>query len=173
VPPSWVCTANSNGRSIREQDAHDSVGDLCRRWFTLRGPGPRSADRSTSTSGAKSRKRHNHTQPTLEGAHDDTAIIRWTTNNPGGANDHFGVVQYGTSPGALTKTAKSHIRLNQGHSETMFRVRIDGLQPQTTYYYTVTSMEANGTSDGVTSSINQFTTPAPGARIVNYPQPQG
>jgi phosphodiesterase/alkaline phosphatase D-like protein len=112
-------------------------------------------------------------QPTLEGAHDDTAIIRWTTNNPGGANDHFGVVQYGTSPGALTKTAKSHIRLNQGHSETMFRVRIDGLQPQTTYYYTVTSMEANGTSDGITSDVNQFTTPAPGARIMNYPQPKG
>jgi phosphodiesterase/alkaline phosphatase D-like protein len=112
-------------------------------------------------------------QPNLESAHDDTAIVRWTTTNPGGSPEHFGVVQYGTNPNALTQTAKSHIRLNQGHSNTMFRVRIDGLQPGTTYYYKVTSMEANGTSDGVGSEVSQFTTPPPGDRIMNNPQPSG
>jgi hypothetical protein len=65
-------------------------------------------------------------QPSLESAHDNTAIVRWTTNNPGGTDEHFGVVQYGTAPGALTQTAKSHIRLNRGHPDTMFRVRLDG-----------------------------------------------
>jgi hypothetical protein len=34
-----------------------------------------------------------------------------------------------------------------------------GLEPQTTYYYTVTSMESNGKSDGVKSKVLQFTTP--------------
>jgi len=34
-----------------------------------------------------------------------------------------------------------------------------GLETQTTYYYTVTSMESNGKSDGVKSKVLQFTTP--------------
>jgi hypothetical protein len=110
-------------------------------------------------------------QPTLESAHDDTAIIRWSTNNPGGTDDHFGIVQYGMSPGALDQTAKSHIRLNRGHNDAMFRVRMDGLTPGATYYYKVTSVEANGTSDGVESDVDQFTMPSEGQRIQNYPPP--
>jgi len=111
-------------------------------------------------------------QPTLESAHDSTAIIRWTTTIPNGSEEHLAVVQYGTTPGALTQTATSPNRLNTSHSDAMFRVRIDGLQPQTTYYYKVSSTEANGTSDGVQSDVNQFTTPPAGQRIQNYPQPQ-
>ena len=110
--------------------------------------------------------------PVLESAHDDMAIIRWTTINPGGSDDHFGVTHYGTDPKELSQTAKSHIRLNQDHPETIFRVRMDGLKPQTTYYYTVSSMGGDGESDGVESPVNQFTTPAPGQRIVAYPQPK-
>jgi hypothetical protein len=30
------------------------------------------------------------------------------------------------------------------------------LTPQTVYYYTVTSMGSDGSSDGVTSSVSQF-----------------
>ena len=41
------------------------------------------------------------------------AIVRWTTNNPGGSDEHFGVVHYGTDPKYMTDTAKSHIRLNR------------------------------------------------------------
>jgi hypothetical protein len=55
--------------------------------------------------------------------------------------------------------AKSHIRLNQNHSYTIFRVRVDGLKPQTTYYYTVDSMQGTGESDGVKSKLTHFTTP--------------
>jgi Purple acid Phosphatase, N-terminal domain len=109
--------------------------------------------------------------PTLEFARDDLAIVRWTTNNPGGSDDHFGVVHYGTNPKQLSQTAKSHIRLNQGHPETMFRVRMDGLSPRTTYYYTVTSTESNGNSDGVESPVNHFTTSGSGERVEVYPQP--
>jgi hypothetical protein len=46
---------------------------------------------------------------------------------------------------------------------------MDGLRPQTTYYYKVTSTESNGKSDGMESSVNQFTTPGLGQRIVAFP----
>jgi phosphodiesterase/alkaline phosphatase D-like protein len=95
--------------------------------------------------------------PELESADDNSAIVRWRSNNPGGADEHYGVVHYGTSPRELNQTAKSHIRLNRSHSYTIFRVRVDGLAPRTKYYYTVDS-EGNGRSDGVKSTIKQFRT---------------
>src|SRR5712692_5540960 len=107
--------------------------------------------------------------PEMERIDPDFAIIRWTSNNPGGSPEHYGVVRYGTDPTNLSQTAKSPIRLNPGHSDTIFRVRMPGLKPQTTYYYKVTSIESNGKSDGVESPVNQFTTPGPGERVVNYP----
>jgi len=68
------------------------------------------------------------------------------------------VVHYGTDPKNLSETAKSPIRLNRGHSDTIFRVRVDGLKSKTTYYYTVDSANADGTSDGVTSKVKTFMT---------------
>jgi hypothetical protein len=96
--------------------------------------------------------------PELELAKDGLTIIRWTSNNPGGSPEHFGVVHYGTDPKNLSQTAKSHIRLNQNHRYTIFRVRMENLKPRTTYYYTVDSTEANGRSDGVTTTVKSFTT---------------
>jgi len=97
--------------------------------------------------------------PEVELSKEFLTIIRWTTNNPGGTPDHYGIVHYGTDPKNLSQTAKSHIRLNPTHSYTVFRVRMDNLKPRTRYYYTVDSMEPNGRSDGVTSPIKTFTTP--------------
>ena len=111
-------------------------------------------------------------EPELEIAFDDTAIVRWSTTNPRGDDEHYGVVHYGTDPEDLSQTAKGHIRLNRAHPETMFRVRMVGLKPQTIYYYKVSLMGADGESDGVESPVNHFTTPAPGERIVAYPQPK-
>jgi phosphodiesterase/alkaline phosphatase D-like protein len=99
------------------------------------------------------------TGPVLERTDPDFAIIRWTTNNPGGSPVHFGIVRYGTDPKALETLAKSPIRLRPSDSSTTFRVRMEGLKPRTTYYYEVDSMESNGTSDGVKSTVKQFTTP--------------
>jgi len=110
--------------------------------------------------------------PALEIAHDDLAIIRWTTTNPGGDDDHFAVAHYGTDPNDLSQTAKNHIRLNRGHAETIFRVRIQGLKPDTTYYYKVTSMGYDGVSDGVESPVNHFTTAAPGQVTSAHPPPE-
>ena len=111
-------------------------------------------------------------EPALEISHDDLAIIRWTTNNPGGDDDHYSVIHYGTDPNDLSQTAKNHIRLNQSHRETVFRVRVMGLQPATTYYYKVTSMGYDGVSDGVESSVHQFTTAAPGQVTSAFPPPE-
>jgi phosphodiesterase/alkaline phosphatase D-like protein len=96
--------------------------------------------------------------PEIERADPDFAIIRWTSNNPGGSPEHYGIVRYGTDPKKLNQTAKSPIRLNPGHSYTVFRVRMEGLKPRTTYYYTVESEEANGRVDGVKSTIKHLTT---------------
>jgi hypothetical protein len=96
--------------------------------------------------------------PELERIDPDLAIIRWTSNNPGGSPQHYGVVHYGTDPKALSQTAKNPIRLNPGHSYSVFRVLMEHLKPGTTYYYTVSSMDSNGTSDGVKSPVKHFTT---------------
>jgi hypothetical protein len=108
--------------------------------------------------------------PELESADGNSAIISWTSNNPGGSDEHYAVIHYGTNPRELNQTAKSHIRLNQNHADTIFRVMVIGLAPRTTYYYTVDSMEATGESDGVVmSSVRQFTTPGPGERTGAVP----
>lgn len=108
-------------------------------------------------------KKTDHVQitqgPELERNDSYLTIITWTSNNPGGSPQHYGVVHYGKSPNSLTETAKSPIRLNPTHDYTVFRVRMGDLAPRTTYYYTVDSMESNGTSDGVKSSVKHFTTP--------------
>lgn len=97
--------------------------------------------------------------PQIELAKPFLVIVRWTSNNPGGAPEHYGVVHYGTNPKELNQTAKSSIRLNPGHPETVFRVRMNDLTPRTTYFYTVDSVEANGASDCVKSTVQRFTTP--------------
>src|ERR1700693_2685336 len=95
--------------------------------------------------------------PEIELSKEQLTIIRWTTNNPGGSPVHYGIVHYGTDPRGLSETEKSPIRLNPGHASTDFRLRIDGLRPRTTYYYTLDSIEANGKGDGVRSAVKHFT----------------
>jgi len=111
-------------------------------------------------------------QPILESAHDDLAIVRWTVTNPGGLDVHYGVVRYGTDPKELTQSARSPIRLNRGHSETDFRVRLSGLRPGTRYYYQVTSVDSVGASDGVKSAVTSFTTPGANQRFHAQRTPQ-
>ena len=96
--------------------------------------------------------------PELEIATDTSAIIRWTTTNPGGTDLHFGIVHYGTDARNLTNIAKSPNRRNRSHPEMIFRVRIEELNPNTTYYYKVESAGATGVSDGVASPVSTFKT---------------
>ena len=97
--------------------------------------------------------------PGIELTRENLTVIRWTTDNPGGSPVHYGVVHYGTIPEDLDQTAKSPVRLNPDHPYTVFRVRMNGLKPETTYYYKVDSMAADGNDDEVKGSVQHFTTP--------------
>src|ERR1700736_5301520 len=96
--------------------------------------------------------------PELELATDTSAIVRWTTDNPGGTDRHDGIVHYGTDARNLTRIAKSPNRRNPTNSEMTFRVRILGLSSHTTYYYRVESVGATGVTDRVSSSVRTFNT---------------
>src|SRR5260370_8253325 len=65
--------------------------------------------------------------PEIELAKEHLTILRWTTNNPGGSPEHYGIVRYGTDPKNLSQTARSPIRLTQTHSSTTFRFPINTL----------------------------------------------
>jgi hypothetical protein len=95
----------------------------------------------------------------LANAHDNSVIIRWTSTNPGGTDQHYGVVHYGPNREELSQTAKSPNRMNRDHPDMIFRVRVEGLKPKSTYYYTVDSTQATGKSDGVKSPVKSFSTP--------------
>ncbi len=97
-------------------------------------------------------------RPELESATDNSAIIRWTTIDRGGTALHYGVVHYGTDVKNLTQVAQSPNRRNPSHPDMIFRVRIMGLNSNTTYYYKVESAGATSVSDGVSSSVRTFTT---------------
>jgi phosphodiesterase/alkaline phosphatase D-like protein len=115
--------------------------------------GPRAAH-ARQDSGAA----HDGASPTVESVGETLAFISWTTPNPGGTILHYAVVRFGKDPNHLEFTAKSPTRINPSHSEMVFRVRIQDLDPGTTYYYKVSSEQANGTLDPATSGVNQFTT---------------
>jgi hypothetical protein len=120
---------------------------------------PTSAFMQESPTTKKSSKVRITRGPEIERADPDFAIIRWKSNNPGGSPVHYGIVRYGTDRKNLGNTAKSPIRLNPGHSETVFRVRVYDLKPGTTYFYAVDSMEANGQGNQIRSPVKSFTTP--------------
>jgi phosphodiesterase/alkaline phosphatase D-like protein len=96
--------------------------------------------------------------PELETVNGTVAIIRWTTTNPGGTGLHYGIVHYGTDATNLSQVAKSPNRRNPSHPDMIFRVRVAGLKPQTTYHYTVESTSATDVNDGVSSRIRTFKT---------------
>lgn len=74
--------------------------------------------------------------------------------------DVYAVVQYGTDPDHLDRTTKSATRINPTHGDMTFRVRVNDLQPGTTYYYRMACQQARGASAPGTSAIKQFTTRA-------------
>jgi phosphodiesterase/alkaline phosphatase D-like protein len=96
--------------------------------------------------------------PELESTTDSMAIIRWTTTNPGGTDLHYGIVHYGTEAKKLSEVAQSPNRRNPSHPDMIFRVRIMGLKPDTTYYYSVESIGTTGANNGVTSPVKRFKT---------------
>jgi hypothetical protein len=94
----------------------------------------------------------------IESITDRIAFISWTAHNPGGTILHYAIVHYGKDPNHLDWMAKSPTRINPSRSEMVFRVRMNDLEPGTTYYYKVSSTQATGIPDPATSAVSQFTT---------------
>ena len=114
-------------------------------------PRPACAGEGSSTGQAKA-------TPVVESVTDTLAFISWTTHNPGGTILHRAIVHYGKDPNHLDLTAESPTRINPSRTEMVFRVRMPYLEPETTYYYKVSSEQANGNVDPARSAVNQFTT---------------
>jgi purple acid phosphatase-like protein len=113
------------------------------------------------TAGKRFERREIVAGPALESATQNTAIIRWTIDSGGGTKTHYGIVRYGTDPGNLDRTARSPNRWVRSLPEMTYRVRIDGLTPGTTYYYTVDAAQADGIGMGLKSPVKRFTTRPP------------
>jgi phosphodiesterase/alkaline phosphatase D-like protein len=91
--------------------------------------------------------------PKVESVDDNSAQIAWSTNVKSSATVH-----YGTSPTSLTQTAQQSWGGDSNKWDTVHRVKIQGLQPSTTYYYQVESGQAQGTGTEVKGSVMSFQT---------------
>jgi phosphodiesterase/alkaline phosphatase D-like protein len=118
---------------------------------------PTAAEQRAARTGPE--RRQIVTGPALESATHDTAIIRWTVSPSGGTVTQYGIVRYSTDPKNLDHIAKSPNRWNRTLPNMTYRVRIDGLTPGTTYYYTVDAALADGIPMGLKSPTKQFSTP--------------
>jgi hypothetical protein len=96
--------------------------------------------------------------PEVERTTDTWAVIRWTATKVGGTSLRYGVVHYGSDPHALSQTAKSPSRWNPTLPSMIFRVQMNHLKPETTYYFRVESVDAFDVAEGSESPVNQFTT---------------
>jgi phosphodiesterase/alkaline phosphatase D-like protein len=99
--------------------------------------------------------------PTVEHTDSNSAVVAWSTNTNGST-----VLKYGTDPNNLNQTAETP------WGGVTHRVTIHNLQPNTTYYFQVSSAQGQGTGTAATSSIAQFKT-ANGPAAASSGQPSG
>ena len=98
--------------------------------------------------------------PKVEYVDDNSAQIAWSTNAKSSATVH-----YGTSPSALSQTAQAPWGGESTSSSTVHRVKIQGLQPNTTYYYQVDSAQAQGTGTEAKGQVMSFQTQTKDAAV--------
>jgi hypothetical protein len=91
--------------------------------------------------------------PRVEGVGDTWAVIAWTTNTGGSS-----IIRYGTSGNSLTQTAMSPYADNEKREHQTHRVKVEHLQPGTTYYFMADSGQGEGTGTETKSGIQSFTT---------------
>jgi phosphodiesterase/alkaline phosphatase D-like protein len=97
--------------------------------------------------------------PVPQYVNQNTAIISWQTDKQSSST-----VKYGTDPNNLSQTATGNWGSNH-------QVRIQNLQPSTTYYYRVESSPAEGTSNIATSQTANFQTVALGQQAKQQSRP--
>ena len=86
--------------------------------------------------------------PKVEHVDSNSAEIAWSTNTNAGT-----VVKYGTAPNNLNQSAETP------WGGLTHRVTIDGLQPNTGYYFQAISAQGQGTGTQAMSTVSQFKTP--------------
>lgn len=87
--------------------------------------------------------------PVVEHTSESTATVAWSTNVSAST-----VVSYGTDPNVLDKQAQTP------WGSLTHRVVLKNLKPGTTYYFRVTSGQAEGSGTTVDSQIGTFATKA-------------
>ena len=73
------------------------------------------------------------------------------------------MLRYGTNPNSLNQVAQEPYAKGEGSKHVTHRVKVQNLQPNTTYYFMVDSGQGQGTGTEAKSSIGQFTTKAEGS----------
>jgi phosphodiesterase/alkaline phosphatase D-like protein len=112
--------------------------------------------------------------PRVEGSGPDWAVIAWTTNTGGSS-----IVRYGTDRNNLNQTAQAPYADNDSTQHQTHRVRLNHLQPNTTYYFTVDSGQGEGTGTEAKSNVAQFKTSGPQSakaeslKIIDGPRVEG
>jgi phosphodiesterase/alkaline phosphatase D-like protein len=89
--------------------------------------------------------------PLIETADSTSATITWSTQQPSTSR-----VWYGDDPDDLTQVAED------GNRETEHRVRLEGLQPNSTYFFQVDSGTINARAETDSPAVMSFKTIAPG-----------
>jgi hypothetical protein len=88
--------------------------------------------------------------PIIEAVSNRSAVIAWSTNTGGSS-----AVKWGTDPNNLNKTAQSPY---SEKGEGPHRVKIEPLEPGTTYYFQVVSGQGQGTGSEAKSEVKEIRT---------------
>jgi phosphodiesterase/alkaline phosphatase D-like protein len=91
--------------------------------------------------------------PVVESTGLTSSTIAWSTDTGGSS-----VVHYGTNRNHLDRMAESPYADSPSGAGLTHRVKIEHLEPGTTYYYMVDSGQGEGTGTDARSAIEQFTT---------------
>jgi Purple acid Phosphatase, N-terminal domain len=94
--------------------------------------------------------------PVIEIADSTSATITWSTQKPCTSR-----VWYGDDPDDLTQVAEDD---NRG---TQHRVRLEGLQPNSTYFFQVDSNSSNARAETESPAIMSLKTIAPGQQPIH------
>jgi phosphodiesterase/alkaline phosphatase D-like protein len=97
--------------------------------------------------------------PVVEDAGNNYAVVAWTTNDGSSSFVHYGTDRNNLSQTAQTDYVDSDKGSQHGQlNPATHRVRIDNLQPGTTYFFIVDSTDGDNTTGEAKSAVAQFAT---------------
>lgn len=97
--------------------------------------------------------------PVVEDVGNNYAVVAWTTNDGSSSFVHYGTDRNNLSQTAQTDYVDTDKGNQSGHlNPATHRVRVDNLQPGTTYFFVVDSTDGDNTSGEAKSPVAQLTT---------------